>query len=147
MTKPTAERVRLALEADSAAWARQHLAEDVVGWLTTVAPDGRVQSSPVSFLWDGETVLIYSKPDALKLRNIAANPQVSFGLNTDEYGDHILVIEGTAELDAAVPPWSANPAMVDKFREPLEHWELDPAETSRDFSAAIRIRPTRIRAF
>jgi PPOX class probable F420-dependent enzyme len=147
VTEPTAERVRLALEADSAAWARRHLVEDMVGWLTTVAPDGRVQSSPVSFLWDGETVLIYSEPEAPKLRNIAANPQVSFGLNTDEYGDHILVIEGTAELDAAAPPWSANPTMVAKFREPLEHWALDPAETSRDFSAAIRIRPTRIRAF
>ena len=101
----------------------------------------------MSFLWDGETVLIYSSPTAPKIRNIAANPQVSFGLNTDEYGDHILVIEGAAEVDAAAPAWSDNPAMVAKFREPLEHWELDPAETSRDFSAAIRIRPTRIRAF
>jgi PPOX class probable F420-dependent enzyme len=147
VTEPNAERVRLALEADSAAWARRHLIEDIVGWLTTVAPDGRVQSSPVSFLWDGETVLIYSSPAAPKIRNIAANPQVSFGLNTDEYGDHILVIEGTAEVDATAPLWSDNQAMVDKFREPLKHWELDPAETSRDFSAAIRIRPTRIRAF
>ena len=146
MTEPSAERIRQALEAESAAWARRHLAEDVVGWLTTVAADGRVQSSPVSFLWDGETVLVYSKPDALKIRNIAANPQVSFGLNTDKYGDHILVLEGTAEVDAAAPPWSANPAMVAKFREPLRHWELDEAETSRDFSVAIRIRPTRVRA-
>ena len=147
MTEPSAERIRQALEAESAAWARRHLAEDVVGWLTTVAADGRVQSSPVSFLWDGETVLVYSKPDAPKIRNIAANPQVSFGLNTDKYGDHILVLEGTAEVDAAAPPWSSNPAMVAKFREPLEHWELDEAETSRDFSVAIRIRPTRVRAF
>lgn len=147
MTEPSAERIRQALEAESAAWARRHLVEDVVGWLTTVAADGRVQSSPVSFLWDGETVLVYSKPDAPKIRNIAANPQVSFGLNTDKYGDHILVLEGTAEVDAAAPPWSSNPAMIAKFREPLRHWELDEAETSRDFSVAIRIRPTRIRAF
>ena len=147
MTEQAAERVRQALEADSAAWARRHLIEDVVGWLTTVAPDGRVQTSPISFLWDGEAVLIYSKPDAPKLRNIAANPQVSFGLNTDEYGDHILVIEGIAELDAGAPLWSDNPAMVAKFREPLRHWGLDLAETSSEFSAAIRIRPARIRAF
>ena len=147
MTEPSAERIRQALEAESAAWARRHLVEDAVGWLTTVAADGRVQSSPVSFLWDGETVLVYSKPDALKIRNIVANPQVSFGLNTDKYGGHILVLEGTAEVDAAAPPWSSNPAMIAKFREPLRHWELDEAETSRDFSVAIRIRPTRIRAF
>ena len=69
MTKAAAERIRKALEAESAAWARRHLAADVVGWLTTVAADGRVQSSPVSFLWDGETVLVYSKPDAPKIRN------------------------------------------------------------------------------
>jgi PPOX class probable F420-dependent enzyme len=147
MTKAAAERIRKALEAESAAWARRHLVEDVVGWLTTVAADGRVQSSPVSFLWDGETVLVYSKPDAPKIRNIAANPQVSFHLNTDKYGDHVLVFEGTAELDAAAPPWSANPAMVAKFREPLKHWELDQAETSRDFSVPIRIRPARVRAW
>ena len=119
MTEPAADRVRRALEAESAAWARKHLDEDVVGWFTSVAPDGRVQTSPISFLWDGETVLFYSKPDAPKVRNIAANPQVAFCLNTDEYGDRIV--------------------------EPLEHWELDEAETSRDFSAAIVIRPTRIR--
>jgi hypothetical protein len=37
--------------------------------------------------------------------------------------------------------------MVAKYREPLAHWELDPAETSRDFSVAIRISPTRVRAW
>jgi PPOX class probable F420-dependent enzyme len=146
MVEPAAERIRQTLEAESAAWARRHLVEDVVGWLTTIAADGRVQSSPVSFLWDGETVLVYSKPETPKIRNIAANPMVSFHLSTDEYGDHILIFEGTAELDAAALPWVANPAMVAKYREPLRHWELDEAETSRDFSAAIRIRPTRVRA-
>jgi len=147
VSEPAAERIRKTLEAEPAAWARAHLVADVVGWLTTVAADGRVQSSPVSFLWDGETVLIYSQPDTPKIRNIAANPQVSFHLNTDDYGDQILVLEGTAELDADAPPWSANAAMVAKYREPLEHWGLDAAETSRDYSAAIRIRPTRVRAW
>ena len=147
MTEPAADRVRRALEAESAAWARKHLDEDVVGWFTSVAPDGRVQTSPISFLWDGETVLFYSKPDAPKVRNIAANPQVAFCLNTDEYGDRIVVIEGTAEVDATVPPWIDNPAMVAKYREPLAHWELDQDEASRDFSVAIRIRPARVRAW
>lgn len=147
MTEGTAQAVRRALDAESAAWARRHLVDDVVGWLTTVAPDDRVQTSPVSFLWDGETVLIYSKPETPKLRNIAANPSVSFNLNTDTYGDEALIIEGTAALDAAAPMWIDNPAMVAKYREPLAHWELDEAETSRDFSVAIRIRPTRVRAW
>jgi PPOX class probable F420-dependent enzyme len=86
-----------ALAAEEAAWARRHLEEDFVGWLTTVAPDGRVQTSAISFLWDGESILFYSKPDTPKLRNIAVHPQVSFNLNSDPYADHILVIEGIAE--------------------------------------------------
>ena len=62
------------------AWAREHLASDIVGWLTTVAPNGTPQSSVVAFLWDGESVLLYSQPDAPKVRNIAANPRVAFHL-------------------------------------------------------------------
>ena len=147
MSESRTPGVHAALEAASAAWAREHLVADIVGWLTTVAADGRVQSSPVSFLWDGETVFIYSQPETLKLRNIAAHPQVSFHLGTDDYGDHALVIEGTAEVDAAAPAWAANEAMVAKYREPLVHWNLDPAETSRDFSVAIRIHPKRVRAW
>ena len=136
-----------ALEGERAAWARQHLVEDIVGWLTTITADGRVQSSPVSFLWDGGTVLVYSQPNTPKLRNIAANPRVSFHLNTDDYGDRALIIEGTAEIDGGTPAWSANPPMVAKYREALVHWQLDQAETSRDFSVAVRIRPDRVRAW
>ena len=41
-----------ALDGDGAAWAREHLERDVVAWLTTVSPTGRVQSSVISFLYD-----------------------------------------------------------------------------------------------
>jgi hypothetical protein len=34
-----------------------------------------------------------------------------------------------------------------KYREPLAHWGMDPSATAREFSLAIRTRPTRIRAF
>ena len=91
------------LATPAGAWAAEHLASDVVGWLTTVAPDGRVQSSPISFLWDGKSILFYSKPATPKLRNIAAHPQVSFNLNSDPYADHILVIEGIAAVDDSAP--------------------------------------------
>jgi PPOX class probable F420-dependent enzyme len=133
------------LAAEKGAWAVEHLASDVVGWLTTVAPDGRVQTSVISFFWDGRTILLYSQPDAPKVRNIAANPQVSFALNTDPFGDNLLIVEGTAVVDEDTPAWASNEPFAVKFREPLAHWGLDEAETSRSFSAAIRITPTRIR--
>jgi PPOX class probable F420-dependent enzyme len=139
--------VRVALEKDSADWGRRHLDEDIVGWLATVTADGRVQTSPVAFLWDGETILVYSEPDAPKVRNIAGHPQVSFQLNCDEFGDRVLIVEGTAEIDAATPAWADNPAMVAKYHDHMAHWNLDEAENSLQFSTPIRIRPTRIRAW
>jgi PPOX class probable F420-dependent enzyme len=147
LTGPTGDRVREALAADSASWAREHLEKDVVGWLTTVAGDGRAQSSPISFLWDGGTILFYSKPDTPKLRNIAAHPQVSFNLNSDPYADHVLVVEGTAAVDETVEPSNVHPAYSAKYREPLAHWEMDEAQTAREFSVPIRITPIRVRAW
>jgi PPOX class probable F420-dependent enzyme len=135
------------LASPEGAWGAEHLAVDVVGWLTTVAADGRVQSSPIWFLWDGETILIYSQPDTPKLRNIAAHPQVSFNLSSDPYADHTLVVEGIAAVDETAPPADAHPAYAAKYRAPLAHGEMDPAQMALDFSVALRITPTRIRVW
>jgi PPOX class probable F420-dependent enzyme len=135
------------LASAKGAWAAEHLATDVVGWLTTVAADGRVQSSPISFLWDGQSILFYSKPATPKLRNIEAHPQVSFSLNSDPYADHALVIEGTAAVDAAAVASDVHPAYLAKYHAPLAHWEMDEAETAREFSVPVRITPVRIRAW
>ena len=134
-----------ALARDDAVWAREHLERDVVGWLTTVAPDGRVQSSPISFLRDGADLFFYSEPNTPKLRNIAHSPLVSFHLQSDPYGDHSLIIEGTAVIDATIPPLDAHERYRAKYREPHAHWGLDFTQTARDFSVPIRIRPTRVR--
>lgn len=134
-----------ALGRDDAGWAREHLAGDVVAWLTTVAADGTPQSSVISFLWEGDTIFFYSQPDTPKLRNIARSPLVSFNLQSDPYGDHLLTIEGTAEEDPSVPPSDEHPAYRAKYREPLEHWGMGEAETARDFSVPIRITPRRVR--
>jgi PPOX class probable F420-dependent enzyme len=129
------------------AWAREHLASDIVGWLTTVAPDGKPQSSVVAFFWDGAEIVVYSQPDTPKVRNIAANPHVAFNLQSDPYGDHMLSVEGIATPDPSLPPQDQVASYMAKYREPLAHWGMDPSATAREFSLAIRTRPTRIRAF
>jgi PPOX class probable F420-dependent enzyme len=136
-----------ATTADGQAWAREHLERDVVGWLTTCAADGRLQSSPVSFLWDDGTILFYSQPGTPKLRNIAAHPSVSFHLQADPYGDHVLIIEGEARVDPGTPASDVHPAYRAKYREPLAHWGLDEAQTARDFSVPVRITPVRTRTW
>ena len=61
----------------------QRLQQEGIIWLTTVRGDGTPQPSPVWFLWDGETFLIYSQPGAPKVRNIARSPKVALHLNGD----------------------------------------------------------------
>jgi PPOX class probable F420-dependent enzyme len=145
-SRDRAANLQAVLAASAGAWARRHLERDVVGWLTTSASDGRLQATVVSFLWDGETILVYSKPNTPKIRNIEWSSWVAFNLNSDRYGDHFCSMEGVAEIDPTIPPLDVHPAYVEKYRAPLAHWEMDEAATAASFSVPIRIRPRRIRA-
>jgi PPOX class probable F420-dependent enzyme len=135
------------LATEKGAWAREHLATDVVGWLTTQAADGRLQSSPISFLWEEGTILFYSQPDTPKLRNMAHSPKVAFTLRSDEYADHVCIVEGVASVEPETPSSVEHADYRVKHRGPLAHWGMDEEQTARDFSVPIRIRPTRIRAW
>jgi PPOX class probable F420-dependent enzyme len=145
-TEPNAPNaLTTALAREDGAWAREHIETDIVAWLTTVAPDGRPQSSVISFLREEGTILFYSQPDTAKLRNIAASPLVSFHLQSDGYGDHYLTIEGTAAIDRSVPPSDRHPPYYAKYLEPHAHWEMAVADVARDFSVPVRITPVRVR--
>jgi PPOX class probable F420-dependent enzyme len=139
------EPVRRALLADDAGDVRDHLAHDVVGWLTTVSPDGRPQTAVISFLWDGEGILFYSRPDTPKIRNMTAHPDVTFHLNCDPYGDHVVVVEGLAGRAPHEARSDVNVAYLRKYLEPYEHWGMDATATADEFSVPIRIIPERIR--
>jgi general stress protein 26 len=95
--------------------AEQRLRSETIAWLTTVRADGQAQSSPVWFLWDGESFLVYSQPHVQKVRNLAANPKVSLHLGDDGAGIQALGSE--------------------------------PGPFARTYSTAIRVRPTRVRAW
>ena len=134
-----------ALRRHDAAWAREHLETDIVAWVTTVAPDGRPQTSVISFLYERGTILFYSKPDTPKLRNLEHDRQVAFNLQSDPYGDHYLIVEGTMAIDPTIPASDRHEAYRAKYIEPHAHWEMDVAEVARDFSVPLRISPTRVR--
>jgi PPOX class probable F420-dependent enzyme len=137
------------LDLDSPAGARadRRLRTEQILWLTTVRADGQPQSSPVWFVWDGETFLIFSQPAAQKLRNLAANPRVAVHVDTDAAGEDVLTIDGTAAVDADVPSSDQLEEYQVKYREGIQAMGLTPAELAGDFSVAIRIRPARVRAW
>jgi PPOX class probable F420-dependent enzyme len=121
----------------------ERLANEKIGWLTTVTPDGLPQSAPVWFLWVGDEVFLYSFKTAKRNRNLAANPRVSFNLNTDVEGDDVVAMEGTARFDPSGPRYSDHPDYVAKYDSKLKGygWEADYFE--REYPHVIRITPTR----
>ncbi len=125
----------------------RRLREEEVIWLTTVRSDGQPQSVPVWAIWDGESFLIYSRPDQQKLRNIRSNPRVSLHLDSDGQGGGIVRIEGTAELVEDAPPCDQVPAYVEKYAGPIERIGFDAASFAAAYPVPIRVTPTRWVAF
>ena len=58
--------MELDLNTEFGARVERRLREEIVIWLTTVRTDLTPQPSLVWFLWDAETMLIYSKPNTPK---------------------------------------------------------------------------------
>jgi PPOX class probable F420-dependent enzyme len=137
------------LDLDSPAGVRadRRLRAEQVVWLTTVRADGQPQASPVWFLWDGETFLLYSQADAQKLRNLAGNPRVALHLDSDGVGGDVVSIEGTATVDPQAPPADQVEAYRAKYQERLDALGSDPAALARDYPVAVRVRPDRARAW
>lgn len=68
--------------------------------LATVRPDGRPHVVPLWFIGDRETIVVFSRPHAPKVRNLEAEPRamVSVGQPGE---DHATLLEVIAEVEAS----------------------------------------------
>lgn len=124
--------------------AKRRLHEAIIGWLTTVSPDGGPQPIPVWFLWDGgRSVLLYSRPDKRKLQNIAANPKVSLNLDSDGIEADIVVCWGEVRISDD-PPADQIQEYVDKYASRIAALGWTPESFAADFSVPLRITLSRI---
>lgn len=123
----------------------RRLRQETILWLTTVSPTAAPQPSPVWFLWDGATLLIYSRPDTPKLRNIARHPTVSLHFDGNGTGGDIVVLTGEARLAGDAPPADAVPAYLEKYRKGIARIGMTPESFARTYSVAIRVTPARLR--
>jgi PPOX class probable F420-dependent enzyme len=123
----------------------RHLREDVVVWLTTVSRNGAPLPSPVWFLWDGEeSVLIYSMVSA-RVRNLAANANVSLNFDGDRRGGDIVVLSGTAVEEPGASPADANAGYLAKYGASIDRIGHTPASFAEKYSVPLRVRITRSR--
>ena len=128
--------------------AARRLREDFIGWLVTVGQDGTPQPNPVWFVWDGSSLLLYSMPDQAKLHNIARNPRVALHLDSQDRGDDIVVVTGTAVVDPNAPPVHDNRSYLQKYAAEIKRIDQGtPEEMGRTYSVAIRITPSKVRGF
>jgi PPOX class probable F420-dependent enzyme len=121
------------------------LREERIIWLTTVRSDGTPQPAPVWFHWDGQTFLIYSRPDTPKLRNIVRNPAVALHLDSDGQGGDIVVITGKAQIQPDAPPAHEVAEYAEKYREGFVRIGMTAEEMARVYSVPIRVTPTGVR--
>ena len=135
MTEPTA--------LAPAARIDRLLRSEPVVWLSTIRPDGVPHLIPIWFSWDGEAILVATKPHAQKVRNLRANPVVTLAVGKPEEDFDVGLLEGRAEL-LETPSADVLPKRhLEKYRAPMAAIGLTPEEFLATYTQVIRIVPTR----
>ena len=133
----------------SGARAAQRLREEQVIWLTTVSAEGQPQVSPVWFLWDGaDEILVISKDNVPRTRNLDANPRVALNLDGDGQGGNVVSLEGEARIVERVTPLDHVPAAyLEKYGAKLAEYNWTAAGMLVDYPVTLRIAIKRARTW
>ena len=127
---------------------KRHLKHEYVIWLTTVDSGGTPQPRPVWFLWEEDSFIIFSKPNAHKIKHIAHNPQVALHFNTDDTGDkRVIVFTGEAFKDMNCPPAHKVSGYLRKYKSGILELNMTPEDFSAEYSVAIRVKPEDVRGW
>jgi Pyridoxamine 5'-phosphate oxidase len=118
--------------------ALDRLGHDTDAWVATAGPaDGAPYLVPLSFLWDGATLLIATPSASVTSRNLQATGRARLGVGPTR---DVVMIEGTvegAQAAAGIPPETG-----DAFAAKTG---FDPRELTGYLY--FRIRPQRIQAW
>lgn len=114
-------------------------------WFTTVRADGMPQPTPVWFIYEHGSFLLYSKPDAQKVKNIRHNAKVALNFGEDEEGEEFGVIMGEAVFDESTPLSNQHPAFFAKYEEGIARIGMTPEGMAQEFSLPIRVTPLHVR--
>ncbi len=113
-------------------------------WFTTVNDEGMPQPTPVWFVRDVDTFVIYTPPDSHKVENINASTKVALGLANEDAGNYF-VVHGEAMADHSIPPANQNTAYMSKYAESITEIGMTPESFIQRFSLPIRVTPSHVR--
>ena len=114
------------------------LEQEVDAWIATADSErGMPYLVPLSFLWEGETLLIATFANSPTGRNLRSSGQVRLGLGGTR---DVVLIEGTAE---AIETTAIPPVLGDAFAAKTG---FDPRQSTSPF-LYFRVTPRRIQAW
>ena len=117
--------------------ALRHLEHDVDAWVATADTAGIPWLVPLSFLWDGATLLLATPAASATGRNLRATGKVRLGIGPTR---DVVLIEGTAR---ALAPGELPDDLGDAFAAKTE---FDPRRLATPY-LFFRIHPARIQAW
>lgn len=134
------EDFEINLNSDFGKRVLKRLDEERIIWLVTVRSDLTPQPSPVWFWWNGKTILIFSRPNKPKLRNIIENEKVALHFDSDGRGGDIVIFNGKAVIVEDIPPANEVSAYLRKYREGLKRINMTPENFTKSYSIPILVK-------
>jgi len=119
------------------------LANEQEIWLTTVNAEGVPQPTPVWFLWENDSFLVYTKPGSPKVANLKRSPKVSLNFGT---GDPVAIFTCDVQMGVDVSP-ASKAAYLEKYHQGILDIKLTDETMLQEYSLALRITPTKLRGF
>jgi PPOX class probable F420-dependent enzyme len=113
------------------------LESDHYGWLTTVAKSGQPVPRLVWFYREGTDLIVYTMPNAAKVRHIDAHSRVSLNLDSDGNGAGIIIVGGNAVVDEVGVDPRTDKAYWAKYEADAEQFGL--TEALANYSTRLRI--------
>ncbi len=127
---------------------RRRLRDERLAWLVTTGADGTPQPNPVWFLWDDvQTVLVYNRADAYRLRHIDTRPQIALHLHAAPDGSDVVVLTGAARRVADVPAPHENTAYLAKYAAGMIEVCGSERHFAEEYPVAVQIDIGRVRGF
>lgn len=112
-------------------------------WLSTFGTDGFPGLVPLWFSWDGEAILVVSKPHAEKVVDMRSDPRVMVALGNAEEDFDVGLIEACAELVDTPADRFLPESHWTKYASDLASIGLTRQEYVRTYSQAVRLVPVR----
>jgi PPOX class probable F420-dependent enzyme len=127
--------------------AQRRLRDDAMGWLVSVRPDGRPHAAPIWFFWHDGQVLVFSEEKTQKIRNLRHAGKVVLHLDSDNHGEDIVIVEGTAEISGrSTQEWlpEVGEAYAAKYADGLKMLGLTVEQMAVKYTQVIVITPDKV---